>query len=62
LGEIAVLGDVPRTASLRAGGDVQLLIIKGPDFLNLLRENPDMSIQMIKLLVNRLVSQGREGA
>ena len=56
LGEMAILVDVPRTASLRGRGFVQLLVIKGSQFLELLRQNPDISIQVIKLLVNRLIS------
>ena len=56
LGEMGILADVPRTASLRTLGDVQLLVIKGTHFLSLLRQNPDISIQVIKLLVNRLAS------
>ena len=54
LGEMAVLGDIPRTASLRAQGSSQLLVIEGRHFVSLLRQNPDMAIQMIKLLVNRI--------
>ncbi len=56
LGEMAVLGNIPRTASLRAKGKVQLLVIEGSHFLSLLRQNPDMSIQLLQLLVKRLVS------
>jgi LmbE family N-acetylglucosaminyl deacetylase len=55
LGEMAVLGNIPRTASLRARGDVHLLVIEGTHFHSLLRQHPDLSIHMIKLLVNRLV-------
>jgi hypothetical protein len=54
VGELAILGNIPRTASLRARGDVRLLIIEGPHFLELLQENPEMSIRLLKLLVNRL--------
>jgi hypothetical protein len=55
LGELAILGNIPRTASLRTKGRVQLLVIEGPHFLSLLRQNPDMSIQLIQLLVKRLL-------
>ena len=55
LGELAVLGNIPRTASLRTKESAQLLVIEGPQFLSLLRQNPDMSIQLIQLLVKRLV-------
>jgi hypothetical protein len=58
LGEMAVLGNIPRTASLRARGDVDLLVIEGTHFHSLLRQHPDMSIHMIKLLVSRLVPSG----
>jgi len=58
LGEMAVLGNIPRTASLRARGDVHLLVIEGTHFHSLLRQHPEMSIHMIKLLVNRLVPSG----
>jgi LmbE family N-acetylglucosaminyl deacetylase len=54
VGELAILGNIPRTASLRARGDVRLLIIEGSHFLELLQENPEMSIRLLKLLVNRL--------
>ena len=54
LGEMAVLGDIPRTASLRARGSVELLVIQGPQFQDVLRQNPEMAIQVIKLLVKRL--------
>ena len=56
LGEMGILADVPRTASLRTRGDVQLLVIKGAHFLSLLRQSPDISIQVIRLLVNRLAA------
>jgi hypothetical protein len=56
LGEMAVLGNIPRTASLRTKGKVQLLVIEGSHFLSLLRQNPDMSIQLLQLLVKRLVA------
>jgi len=59
LGELAILGNIPRTASLRARGNVQLLVIEGPHFLSLLRQNPDMSIQLIQLLVKRLLPAAR---
>ena len=59
LGELAILGNIPRTAALRAKGNVQLLVVAGPQFLSLLRQNPDMSIQLIQLLVKRLVPVAR---
>jgi hypothetical protein len=51
VGELAFLGDIPRTASLRANTDVELLILKGDDFVNLLYKYPDMGIRLNKMLV-----------
>ncbi|RZB36140.1 MAG: hypothetical protein SRB2_02405 [Desulfobacteraceae bacterium Eth-SRB2] len=56
LGELAILGDITRTASLRALGNVQLLVIKREHFLPMLKKHPDISIQMLKLMVERVLS------
>lgn len=53
IGELAVLGNASRTASLRTLGEVQLLVIKGPVFLSLLNQFPDMAIRIIRFLVDR---------
>jgi hypothetical protein len=57
IGEMAILGNIPRTATLCPRGKVELLVIKGASFIDLLRTHPDMSIQVIKLLLNRLTNQ-----
>jgi len=54
IGEMAILGDIPRTATLRSSGDVQLLVIKGQDFQTVLNENPKMAIKLLSLLVKRV--------
>jgi CRP-like cAMP-binding protein len=51
---MAIMGSMPRTASLRTRGDVRLLVIKGDRFISLLREDADISIELMKLLANRL--------
>lgn len=56
VGEFAVVGKVPRTASLRARGDAELLVIEGPHFLELIRKNPELSIQVMQMLVARLTT------
>ena len=56
LGEMSVLGHMPRTASLRARGDTLVFVIKGPHFIRLLRENPDMALTVIEMLVHRLAA------
>jgi len=54
LGEMAIMGNMPRTASLRTRGSIRLLVIHGDDFLSLLRQYPDMSIELMKILAGRL--------
>lgn len=50
-GELAFLGEMPRTASMRAAGDVELLVLNGESFLKLLYAYPDMGIRLSKMLV-----------
>ena len=59
LGELAILGNITRTASLRARESVQLLVIKGEHFLALLKKYPDISIQMLGLMVERILNAER---
>ena len=54
IGELAALGDIPRTASLRARGNVELLVIERINFVETLRRAPEMSIRLMKTIVERL--------
>ena len=56
LGELAILGNITRTASLRASGSIKLLVIKGEHFLPLLKKYPDIAIQMLELMVERVLT------
>jgi CRP-like cAMP-binding protein len=51
VGELAFLGEMPRTASMRAVGDVELLVLNGDSFVKVLYEYPDMGIRLSKMLV-----------
>lgn len=51
VGELAFLGEMPRTASMRAMGDVELLVLNGDSFVKVLYEYPDMGIRLSKMLV-----------
>jgi len=51
VGELAFLGEIPRTASMRAVGDVELLVLNGDSFVKLLYNYPDMGIRLSKMLV-----------
>ncbi len=54
IGEIAILCDVPRTATIRAKSDLQTLKIKKEDFLGLVKEFPDMAVEVMRELAARL--------
>nr|WP_155197560.1 Crp/Fnr family transcriptional regulator [Roseibium hamelinense] len=54
VGEIAILCDVPRTATLIASGELDVLTVNKDDFLKLLKEFPDMSLEVMRTLALRL--------
>ena len=53
-GEVAVLCNRPRTASIIADGDTQILRIEAADLRALLAEFPDLSMELIRSLAGRL--------
>jgi CRP-like cAMP-binding protein len=54
VGEIAILCDVPRTATLRADGELIVLKIKKEHFLGLIMDFPKLGIQVMRELAQRL--------
>jgi CRP/FNR family transcriptional regulator, cyclic AMP receptor protein len=54
VGEIAILCDVPRTATVRAASRLETLKIEKDHFLRLIREFPDMGVEIMRELGNRL--------
>jgi HD-GYP domain-containing protein (c-di-GMP phosphodiesterase class II) len=53
-GEIALLDDTPRSASVRAETQVRVLGISRPSFRQLLGENPDIAFAVMQTLSKRL--------
>ncbi len=53
-GEMAILSQEPRSASLLAKGDVRVLCIGQKEFEEILRERPDASLAVIRELCSRL--------
>jgi CRP-like cAMP-binding protein len=53
-GEMSVLEDMPRAASARALSDTRLLRINGSTFDQLLRDNPEIAVRMMRKLSRRL--------
>ena len=54
LGEIAILCDTPRTATITAKSELKTLRIRKDQFFELLRQFPEMAIEMTRLLAERL--------
>ena len=54
LGELALITDAPRTATVRARERVQALRINRTVFFTLLKENPAVSINLARILAERL--------
>jgi hypothetical protein len=53
-GEMAVLESLPRTASARAVGEVQLLQINSATFSQMLKDNPEIAVRMMRKLSRRI--------
>jgi CRP/FNR family transcriptional regulator, cyclic AMP receptor protein len=60
VGEIAILCDMPRTATVRAATALVALKIKKEQFLKLVTEFPDLSIEMLRELASRLAATTAE--
>jgi CRP-like cAMP-binding protein len=54
VGEIAILCDVPRTATVRATSDLITLVISKELFFRLITEFPQMAIEIMRELAHRL--------
>ena len=54
VGEIAILCDVARTATVRANGQLETRRIRKDHFLKLLAEFPEMAVEIMRVLADRL--------
>ncbi|WP_420394528.1 cyclic nucleotide-binding domain-containing protein [Acuticoccus sp.] len=60
VGEIAILIDVPRTATVRAKGELVALAVSKEHFFKLLKTFPDMAVEVMRALAHRLERTTRE--
>ena len=56
IGEIAIFGDVPRTATAKALTALETLKISKELFEKVIRENPDAALELIRVLADRLAN------
>lgn len=60
IGEIAIFGDVPRTATVSASTRVEALKISKDLFINIIRQNPDAAIAVLRVLATRLANTTKQ--
>ena len=60
VGELGVLTNSPRAATIRANGRVMVLRISGEMFLKLLAENPSVALDVMRQLSGKLVLAHRQ--
>jgi len=60
VGEIAMLCDVPRTATVTAASRLTVLKVRREVFFRLVRDFPDMAIQVMRELAQRLDATTRQ--
>ncbi len=56
IGEIAIFGNVPRTANATAKTRLEVLRISAELLRSVVRENPDAAIELIRILAERLAN------
>ncbi|MEO1200236.1 MAG: cyclic nucleotide-binding domain-containing protein [Pseudomonadota bacterium] len=54
VGEIAIIADIPRTATVVARNDIEALMISKANFLKLLREVPEIALEVLRVVGLRL--------
>ena len=54
IGELALLCDAPRTATIQATGDVTVLRVSKDVFLQLINDNPEISAHLTRIIAGRL--------
>jgi CRP/FNR family transcriptional regulator, cyclic AMP receptor protein len=54
-GEIALLEDTPRMATVTAKSPLRVLVLTGPDFRHLLDQTPNVERKVLRALARRLV-------
>ena len=60
VGEMAILGDVPRTATVRAKTRIVALRIAKEPFMRMVREFPTMAISIMRELAQRLDANNKQ--
>jgi CRP/FNR family cyclic AMP-dependent transcriptional regulator len=62
VGEIALLEEIPRTATVKAETPVRLFVLTRKDFRHLLDENPSVERKVMRALARRLAEASKDPA
>jgi len=54
VGEMALLTDMPRTATVKASGEITALRVSKDNFFRILQEFPEVSLEVMRVLAHRL--------
>ncbi|MEM9733611.1 MAG: cyclic nucleotide-binding domain-containing protein [Pseudomonadota bacterium] len=54
VGDMAIIGDIPRTATVRANGDLRMLRIRKEHMMDMVKDSPTLAMAVLQELVNRL--------
>ena len=60
IGEIALLEEVPRTATVTAKTDLRVFVLTSKDFHHLLEENPKVERKVLRTLARRVAELSRD--
>jgi CRP-like cAMP-binding protein len=60
IGEIALLEEVPRTATVTAKTDLRVFVLTSKDFHHLLEENPKVQRKVLRTLARRIAELSRD--
>ncbi len=60
LGELTLLADMPRSASLRAATDAVVLVLREDAFHEWLRRHPDLSRRMMQRLAEKIIAKDQD--
>lgn len=59
-GELALLNDEPRSATLRAKGDLKVMKISESQFMELIRESPGLALNVLRQLGQKLADSHQQ--
>ncbi len=60
LGDMGILAEIPRTATVRAKGDVEALKIRKDHLMEMVMDSPVLASEVLKSLVDRLAKTTRD--